>query len=165
MEDVGTGFVFRPEDPVDLAKAIERYFASELYANLNSRRAEIRDYAVRRHSWAVVAQTTMGVYADLLRMPFSRKPWSPGVSECLTSYENLLMSTHSPLHAASNFIYLYDAPSAAPRRYWKPLGLGYGQDVACLGNLLVSLRSRFHGKSKLFLRIEPKKLLKTIVSN
>jgi D-inositol-3-phosphate glycosyltransferase len=75
-----TGSVFRPEDPVDLAKAIERYFASDLYAKLNSRRAEIRDYAVGRHSWDVVAQTTMSVYADLLRMPFSRKPWSSGVS-------------------------------------------------------------------------------------
>ncbi len=29
-----TGFVFRPEDPVDLAKTIERYFASDLYAEL-----------------------------------------------------------------------------------------------------------------------------------
>ena len=29
-----TGFIFRPEDPVDLAKAIERYFASDLYADL-----------------------------------------------------------------------------------------------------------------------------------
>jgi D-inositol-3-phosphate glycosyltransferase len=75
-----TGFVFRPEDPVDLAKAIERYFGSDLYANLNRRRPEIRDYAEGRHSWDVVAQTTMSVYADLLRMPFSRKPWSPGVS-------------------------------------------------------------------------------------
>ena len=34
-----TGFVFRPEDPVDLARAIERYFASDLYADLNSRQA------------------------------------------------------------------------------------------------------------------------------
>jgi D-inositol-3-phosphate glycosyltransferase len=64
-----TGFVFRPEDPVDLAKTIERYFASDLYANLNGRRQEIRDYATERHSWDVVGQITMRVYADLLRMP------------------------------------------------------------------------------------------------
>lgn len=69
-----TGFVFRPEDPVDLAKAIERYFASDLYAGLDSRRQEIRDYATKRHSWDVVGRATMNVYADLLRMP------SPGES-------------------------------------------------------------------------------------
>ena len=66
-----TGFVFRPEDPVDLAIAIERYFASDLYANLNRRRQEIRDFAVQRHSWDVVAQATMSVYAELLGMPFT----------------------------------------------------------------------------------------------
>ena len=65
-----TGFVFRPEDPADLAKAIEQYFASDLYADLNSRRQEIRDYATERHSWDVVGQMTMSVYASLLRIPF-----------------------------------------------------------------------------------------------
>ena len=64
-----TGLVFRPEDPVDLAKTIERYFASDLYASLKDRRQEIRDYATERHSWDVVGQITMKVYADLLRMP------------------------------------------------------------------------------------------------
>ena len=48
-----TGFVFRPEDPVDLCQAIERYFASDLYADLDTRRREIRDYAAERHSWDV----------------------------------------------------------------------------------------------------------------
>ena len=62
-----TGFVFRPEDPVDLAKDIERYFASDLFADLNSRRQEIRDYAKERHSWDVVGQMTMSVYAHLFR--------------------------------------------------------------------------------------------------
>lgn len=60
-----TGFVFSPEDPNDLATAVERYFTSDLYANLTSRRREIRDNAAQRHSWDVVAQTTMSVYADL----------------------------------------------------------------------------------------------------
>jgi len=64
-----TGFVFRPEDPVDLARTIERYFASDLFANLSSRRLEIRDYATERHSWDVVSQMTMAVYAGLLGMP------------------------------------------------------------------------------------------------
>jgi len=64
-----TGFAFRPEDPVDLARATEQYFASNLYANLNTRRQEIRDYATERHSWDVVAQKTMCVYDNLLRKP------------------------------------------------------------------------------------------------
>ena len=42
-----TGFVFRPEDPVDLARTIERYFASDLYAELNSRG---RRYEITRPS-------------------------------------------------------------------------------------------------------------------
>jgi glycosyltransferase involved in cell wall biosynthesis len=64
-----TGYVFTPEDPVDLARAIEQYFASNLYANLHSRRQEIQDYAAERHSWDLVGQITLGVYADLLRAP------------------------------------------------------------------------------------------------
>lgn len=66
--DGKTGFVFRPEDPLDLARAIEKYFASDLFANLNRRRLEIRDYTMERHSWDVVGQMTMGVYAGLLGM-------------------------------------------------------------------------------------------------
>jgi D-inositol-3-phosphate glycosyltransferase len=62
-----TGFVFRPEDPVDLAATVERYFASDLCANLDSRRQEIRNFATERHSWNVVGQLTMSVYANLLR--------------------------------------------------------------------------------------------------
>jgi glycosyltransferase involved in cell wall biosynthesis len=68
-----SGFAFRPEDPPDLARAIEQYFASDLYANLNSRRREIRDYATERHSWDVVAQLIMSVYASALRVPFPGK--------------------------------------------------------------------------------------------
>jgi glycosyltransferase involved in cell wall biosynthesis len=62
-----TGFVVRPEDPVDLARALERYFASDLYRELNSRRQEIRDYATERHSWDVVSEITLSVYAGLSR--------------------------------------------------------------------------------------------------
>jgi glycosyltransferase involved in cell wall biosynthesis len=64
-----TGLVFRPEDPVDLARAIEKYFASDLYADLNNRRQEIRNYATERHSWDVVGRMTMGVYGGLLGLP------------------------------------------------------------------------------------------------
>lgn len=62
-----TGFLFKPEDTHDLAKMIERYFESDLYANLNSRRQGIRELATQRHSWDVVGRTTMGVYTRLLR--------------------------------------------------------------------------------------------------
>jgi glycosyltransferase involved in cell wall biosynthesis len=63
-----TGFMCRPEDPVDLANAIERYFASDLYRELNSRRKDIREYAEAHHSWGEVAQITTRVYAGLLRL-------------------------------------------------------------------------------------------------
>jgi glycosyltransferase involved in cell wall biosynthesis len=61
-----TGFTFRPEDPVDLASTIEKYFASDLYSGLKDRRKKIRDYVLERHSWDVVGQMTMSVYGALL---------------------------------------------------------------------------------------------------
>jgi glycosyltransferase involved in cell wall biosynthesis len=61
-----TGFVFRPEDPADLATTIEKYFGSNLFANLNSRRQEISDYATAQHSWGIVSQRTMKVYSALM---------------------------------------------------------------------------------------------------
>jgi D-inositol-3-phosphate glycosyltransferase len=62
-----TGFVFRPEDPIDLARAIEQYFASDLFADLEKHRREIREFAMKRHSWEVVSELTTGIYASLLR--------------------------------------------------------------------------------------------------
>ena len=62
-----TGFVFKPEDPADLTRAIEDYFASDLFAKLDSHRKNIQDYATHQHSWDIVGQTTMAVYASLLR--------------------------------------------------------------------------------------------------
>jgi D-inositol-3-phosphate glycosyltransferase len=61
-----TGFMFKPEDPVDLANTIERYFASDLFAELNHRRQKISDYAKKKHSWDVVGQMTLGIYAGLI---------------------------------------------------------------------------------------------------
>jgi glycosyltransferase involved in cell wall biosynthesis len=65
-----TGFVFRAEDPADLAKAIERFFTSDLYKDLSMRRQGIREYATAQHSWGVVGQVTMSLYAGLLRVPY-----------------------------------------------------------------------------------------------
>jgi glycosyltransferase involved in cell wall biosynthesis len=61
-----TGFVCRPRDPLSLASAIDRYFASDLYKHLEARRLEIRDYANERYSWTKVGQITKEVYARLL---------------------------------------------------------------------------------------------------
>jgi glycosyltransferase involved in cell wall biosynthesis len=60
-----TGFLCRPRDPVDLAKVIKTYFHSDLFKALGSRRQEIRDYADKRYSWALVSQMTCVVYQEL----------------------------------------------------------------------------------------------------
>jgi D-inositol-3-phosphate glycosyltransferase len=62
-----TGFVFKPQDSADLAEVIDRYFGSELFRNLESRRPEIKAYANERYSWDKVAAITRAVYSDLLR--------------------------------------------------------------------------------------------------
>ena len=66
-----TGFLCKPEDPVDLARAIETYFASDLFQSLHTWRKEIRQYAHERHSWDVVGHMTRNVYAELLRTRLS----------------------------------------------------------------------------------------------
>jgi len=62
-----TGFVYRAQDQVDLAKVIAAYFSSELFKDLNQRRHEIQAYAHERHSWKNVAKITTRVYSRLLR--------------------------------------------------------------------------------------------------
>jgi D-inositol-3-phosphate glycosyltransferase len=62
-----TGFVCQPRDPSDLAKVIRKYFDSELFHNLQSRRAEIKAYANQRYSWEKVATITKSAYAKMLR--------------------------------------------------------------------------------------------------
>ncbi len=63
-----TGFVFKPDDPTDLARVIDHYFSSDLFANLSSRRQKIEEFATRHHSWDIVGQLTMNAYSELLRM-------------------------------------------------------------------------------------------------
>jgi D-inositol-3-phosphate glycosyltransferase len=63
-----TGFVFRPHDSADLAKAIRRYFTSELFSALGARRTSIRQYANERHSWSKVSAITTAIYCNLLKV-------------------------------------------------------------------------------------------------
>jgi glycosyltransferase involved in cell wall biosynthesis len=60
-----TGFLCRPGDPTDLAKAIETYFSSDLYRDLGGTRKEIKSHANAHHSWAAVAELTRNAYAKL----------------------------------------------------------------------------------------------------
>ena len=60
-----TGFVCKPKDPADIAKQIQNYFSSDLYRNLQERRADIRAYASERYSWTKVGEITRGVYVSL----------------------------------------------------------------------------------------------------
>lgn len=62
-----TGFIFPPRDAKALAQAMEKFFASELFANLASRRANIREFAFEKYSWTKVARITTEVYARLLK--------------------------------------------------------------------------------------------------
>jgi D-inositol-3-phosphate glycosyltransferase len=61
-----TGFLCQPGDPAELAKAIEKYFASDLYRNLKVRRQVLKDYADANHSWNAVADLTRNAYAEML---------------------------------------------------------------------------------------------------
>lgn len=61
-----TGFIFKPQVASDLAKTIAKYFGSDLYRDLESRRQKIREYANDRYSWAKVGGITRQVYFDLL---------------------------------------------------------------------------------------------------
>lgn len=45
-----TGFLCRPNDSDDLAKTVEKYFASELFGELDSRRKNTQECVKARHS-------------------------------------------------------------------------------------------------------------------
>ncbi len=62
-----TGFVFKQQDPSDLAKVIAKYFESEFFRERERRRSEIKEYANERYSWNKVAAITTTVYSNLLR--------------------------------------------------------------------------------------------------
>lgn len=70
------GFLCRPNDPEDLARAIERYFSSELYRTLEERRPGIQELLRSTHSWEIVAKLTSDVY-DHGSQHASLKPRGP----------------------------------------------------------------------------------------
>jgi glycosyltransferase involved in cell wall biosynthesis len=59
------GFLCAPCDSADLSRALRSYFESDLFQNLDSRRADIREHANARHSWGTVSEMTRNVYAEL----------------------------------------------------------------------------------------------------
>jgi len=60
-----TGFIFKPEDSDDLLRAIDAYFASDLYTSLNAHRLKIQQDAALRHSWDAVARITLERYDEV----------------------------------------------------------------------------------------------------
>jgi glycosyltransferase involved in cell wall biosynthesis len=60
-----TGFVFPARASADLAAKIEKYFSSDLFRDLENRRARIKAYANERYSWTKVAAITARVYCNL----------------------------------------------------------------------------------------------------
>jgi D-inositol-3-phosphate glycosyltransferase len=61
-----TGFICKSCDSLDLARAVEAYFASDLFRELAQRRHRIREWANARNSWSVVGETTCKVYSELV---------------------------------------------------------------------------------------------------
>lgn len=60
-----TGFLCKPCDAADLARALDTYFASDLFKGLNERRGEIREYARNQYSLDASADAVRNVYARL----------------------------------------------------------------------------------------------------
>lgn len=60
-----TGYICQSEDSDQLAYAIKKYFESDLYDNLHSRRRFISEYAKQRYSWETVGKMTIDTYKKL----------------------------------------------------------------------------------------------------
>lgn len=60
-----TGFICRPCDAADLARALRTYFTSDLFLGLISRRRELQEYAHAEHSWDAVAGLTRKAYDEM----------------------------------------------------------------------------------------------------
>jgi len=63
------GFLCKPCDSADLARALQQYFASDLFETLDRRRPDIRAQAEKQHSWEIVSDMTRSVYEELVARP------------------------------------------------------------------------------------------------
>ncbi len=61
-----TGILCRPRDANDLARAIGKFYDSELWRDRVEACGHIRRIAEERHSWGTVAKRTVAVYAPLM---------------------------------------------------------------------------------------------------
>jgi D-inositol-3-phosphate glycosyltransferase len=61
-----TGYLCRPDDPVDLADTINAYFDSDLFSNLDVARDKIVKYANETYSWENIGRVTYCIYNKLL---------------------------------------------------------------------------------------------------
>jgi glycosyltransferase involved in cell wall biosynthesis len=61
-----TGFIFKQEDPINLAQKIEEYFGSDLYKELDKQSTDIVDYAEKKYSWSENGKIFSNVYDNLL---------------------------------------------------------------------------------------------------
>ena len=61
-----TGFMCKPCDSSDLARALKTYFESDLFIGLDSHRRAIQEYAYAEHSWDAVAALTRKAYVEMI---------------------------------------------------------------------------------------------------
>jgi glycosyltransferase involved in cell wall biosynthesis len=74
-----TGFVCRNGEPADLGEQIDRYFKSDLFAELEARRDWIMQHARTSYSWEPLAKETRRVYEGLLVADLRVKSNAKGV--------------------------------------------------------------------------------------
>lgn len=66
IDEGKTGFMCKPENPVDLAGKIELYFKSDLFKNLELNRDKIIKYSNEKYSWKVIGEKTCALYKKLV---------------------------------------------------------------------------------------------------
>lgn len=66
IADGKNGFICRADDAADLARTLDRFVASDLFAEPERHRAEIRQDAFARYSWSVIGAQTRAVYEQVL---------------------------------------------------------------------------------------------------
>ena len=88
-----TGLICEPRDAAALARVIHKYFHSDLYLQLESRRHEILLIANKKHSWSEVASITTAAYKALLhQMECPRQ-----LIDHETNNETVSLNSHSGL--------------------------------------------------------------------